>query len=51
MSLKTVEKLLTPAINHINHITSMNDTEKIEYIKRKYNLTHGKGIRKKKKRK
>lgn len=46
-----MEKLLTPAINHINQVSVMSDTEKIEYIKKKYNLTHGKGIRKKKKKK
>lgn len=50
-SLSVANKLLTPAIDHIKMVNSMTDKEKIEYIKAKYNLTHGKGKRKKRKKK
>jgi len=51
MSLKTTEKLLAPAVNHVIEVNNMTQKEKIEYIKKKYNLTHGKGKKKKKKKK
>lgn len=51
MGLKTIEKLLNPAIEYVNNVSHMSTEEKIELIKRKYNLTHGKGNRKKKKKK
>ena len=46
MSLSVTSKLLTPAIEHNRLKNSMTQEEKIEYIKKKYNLTHGKGKRK-----
>ena len=49
MSLSITSKLLSPAISHVNMINKMTDSEKIEYIKKKYNLTHGKGKRKRRK--
>ena len=42
-------KLLQPSIEHNRLINTMTPNEKIEYIKKKYNLTHGKGRRKHKK--
>ena len=50
-SLSTVNKLLTPAIDHNLMINRMTNKEKLEYIKKKYNLTHGKGKYKKRKNK
>lgn len=49
MSLNVTSKLLAPAIEHNQMINRMTKDEKIEYIKKKYNLTHGKGKRKKNK--
>lgn len=43
----TTNKLLYHAIERNMMINSMTSKEKVEYIKRKYNLTHGKGKRKK----
>ena len=49
--LSTVNKLLTPAIDHNTMINRMTNKEKLDYIKKKYNLVHGKGKRKKHKKK
>lgn len=49
--MKTINKLLKPAIEYVNMVNSMTDEEKIAYIKNKYNLNHGKGSIKKRKRK
>lgn len=46
MSLSVTNKLLYPAIEHNQMINRMTQAEKIDYIKKKYNLTHGKGKRK-----
>lgn len=47
--MKTIEKLLAPSINHNIEVSHMTNKEKIEYIKKKYGLVHGKGKRKKNK--
>ena len=44
--LSVTNKLLSPAIEHTKMINAMTDKEKIQYIMKKYNLTHGKGKRK-----
>ena len=49
MSLQTMEKLLNPVIERNRKINRMTKEEKIEYIKQKYGLTHGKGKKKKRK--
>ena len=49
MSLSVTNKLLASAIDHNRMKNNMTQEEKIEYIKKKYNLTHGKGKRKKNK--
>lgn len=48
-SLDVTTKLLTPAIEHNKMVNSMTSDEKIRYIMKKYNLTHGKGKRKRNK--
>lgn len=49
--LNTAGKFIKPIIDRNTRIATMTDEEKINMIKSRYNLTHGKGIRKKKKRK
>jgi hypothetical protein len=49
MSLSVTNKLLASAIEHNIMKANMTQEQKIEYIKKKYNLTHGKGKRKKNK--
>jgi len=47
----TINKFLSPAIERNNRINNFTTEEKVEYIKAKYNLTHGKGKKKKYKKK
>jgi len=46
--LKTASKFLQPISDRNTRIATYTQKEKIEYIKEKYNLTHGKGKRKRK---
>ena len=50
-TLSISNKMLTPIIERNKMIRSMTRDEKLEYIKMKYNLNHGKGKRKKSKKK
>ena len=45
-SLDVATKLLSPAIEHNRMVNLMTTDEKLKYIMKKYNLTHGKGKRK-----
>lgn len=50
--LNTANKFLSPIIERNNNIAefkTLSQKEKVEIIKNRYNLTHGKGNRKKKK--
>ena len=50
-TLSISHKMLTPIIEKNRMIRSMTKDEKLEYIKMKYKLNHGKGKRKKSKKK
>lgn len=46
--LKTASKFLQPIADRNIRINTYTHKEKVEYIKKKYNLKHGRGKRKRK---
>lgn len=50
MSLDYANKYIRPMLEHKAELEAMTKKEKINYIKDKYGLHHGKGKRKRKKR-
>ncbi len=51
MSNKTIEKLLAPSFEYNKNTCTITKEEKIEVIKQRFNLSHGKGKYKKKNKK